>query len=178
MKTLIATTLVAGSVLATPMFTQAQNSTDVYGSVNYGKTRTRGADTGAIQGRLGAKFTPNFGVEAEVAGGVDGDTVYAPGGAPAKVKMQHQAAAYAVGYLPVTPNLDLLARAGYGTTKFDTKNPAATNFDGSRESWNYGVGAEYKFDAKNGLRADWTKSEYTKSDLSSNTVSVGYVRHF
>jgi hypothetical protein len=32
----------------------------------------RGADTGAIQGRVGAKLTPNFGVEAEAAGGVDG----------------------------------------------------------------------------------------------------------
>ncbi|WP_297510099.1 porin family protein [uncultured Caulobacter sp.] len=177
MKTLIASTLVAGSVLAAPLLAQAQTSTDVYGSVNYGQTRTRGADTGAIQGRVGAKFTPNFGVEAEVAGGVDGDRVYTAGG-PAKVKMEHQVAGYAVGYLPVTPNLDLLARAGYGTTKFSTGNPAAAAFDGSRESWNYGVGAEYKLDDKNGLRADWTKSEYTKSDLSSNTVSVGYVRHF
>ena len=177
MKTLIATTLVAGSVLAAPLMAQAQNSTEVYGSINYGQTRTRGADTGAIQGRVGAKFTPNFGVEAEAAGGVDGDNVYTPGG-PAHVKMEHQVAGYAVGYLPVTPNLDLLARAGYGTTKFSTNNPAATQFDGSRDSWNYGVGAEYKFDDKNGLRADWTKSEYTKSDLSSNTVSVGYVRRF
>lgn len=177
MKTLIATTLVAGSVLAAPLMAQAQNSTEVYGSLNYGQTRTQGADTGAIQGRVGAKFTPNFGVEAEAAGGVDGDTVYTPGG-PAKVKMQHQAAAYAVGYLPVTPNLDLLGRVGYGTTKFSTNNPAATEFDGSHDSWNYGVGAEYKFDDKNGIRADYTKSEYTKSDLNSNTVSVGYVRRF
>lgn len=177
MKTLITATLVAGSVLAAPLYAQAQNSTEVYGSVNYGQTRTKGADTGAIQGRLGAKLTSNFGVEGEVAGGVDGDKIYTPGG-PANVKMQHQAAAYAVGFLPVTPNLDLLARAGYGTTKFSTKNPAAAQFDGSRESWNYGVGAEYKFDDKNGLRADWTKSDYTKSDLSSDTVSVGYVRRF
>ena len=177
MKTLIATTLVAGSVLAAPLMAQAQNSTEVYGSLNYGQTRTRGADTGAIQGRVGAKFTPNFGLEAEAAGGVDGDTVYTPGG-PAHVKMEHQVAGYAVGYLPVTPNLDLLGRVGYGTTKFKTNNPLATEFDGSRDSWNYGVGAEYKFDDKNGIRADWTKSEYTKSDLSSNTVSVGYVRRF
>lgn len=177
MKTLITATLIAGSVLAIPMFAQAQNSTEVYGSLNYGQTRTRGADTGAIQGRVGAKLTPNFGVEAEVAGGVDGDKVYTPGG-PANVKMEHQVAGYAVGYLPVTPNLDLLARAGYGTTKFSTNNPAATNFDGSRDSWNYGVGAEYKLGAKDGFRADWTKSEYTKSDLSSNTMSVGYVRRF
>jgi len=177
MKTLITATLIAGSVLAIPMFAKAQNSTEVYGSLNYGQTRTRGADTGAIQGRLGAKLTPNFGVEAEVAGGVDGDKVYTPGG-PANVKMEHQVAGYAVGYLPVTPNIDLLGRVGYGTTKFSTNNPAATNFDGSRDSWNYGVGAQYKFDDKNGLRADWTKSEYTKSDLSSNTMSVGYVRKF
>lgn len=176
MKTLIATTLVAGSVLVAPMFAQAQNSTEVYGSVNYGQTRTKGVDTGAIQGRMGAKFTPNFGVEAEVAGGVDGDKTYAPG--QAKVKMEHQAAAYAVGYLPVSPNLDLIGRVGYGTTKFSTNNPAATQYDGSRDSWNYGVGAEYKFDDKNGIRADYTKSEYTKSDLSSDTMSVGYVRRF
>lgn len=178
MKTLITATLIAGSVLAIPMFAQAQNSTEVYGSLNYGQTRTRGADTGAIQGRLGAKLTPNFGVEAEVAGGVDGDNVYTSTGAPAHVKMEHQVAGYAVGYLPVTPNLDLLGRVGYGTTKFSTNNAAATEFDGSRDSWNYGVGAEYKLGAKDGIRADWTKSEYTKSDLSSNTMSVGYVRRF
>lgn len=175
MKTLIATTLVAGSVLATPFMAQAQNTTEVYGSVNYGQTRTKGADTGAIQGRLGAKFTPNFGVEAEVAGGVDGDTVYTATG-PAKVKMEHQVAGYAVGYLPVTSNLDLLGRVGYGTTKF--KGPAGSAFDGGQDSWNYGVGAEYRFDDKNGLRADWTRSDYTKGDLSSDTVSLGYVRRF
>jgi len=177
MKTLMAATLAAGSVLAVPLMAQAQNSTEVYGSLNYNQTRTRGADTGAIQGRLGAKFTPNFGVEGEIAGGVDSDKVYTPGG-PANVKMEHQVAGYAVGYLPVTPNLDILGRVGYGTTKFKTNNPAATEFDGSRDSWNYGVGAEYKFDDKNGIRADYTKSEYTKSDLSSNTVSIGYVRRF
>ena len=177
MKTLIATTLVAGSVLAVPLIAQAQTSPEYYGSLNYGQTRTKGADTGAIQGRVGAKLTPHFGVEAEVAGGVDSDTTYTSAGS-AKVKAEHQAAAYAVGYLPVTPNLDLLARAGYGTTKFKSNNPAATQFDGSQDSWNYGVGAEYKFDDKNGLRADFTKSEYTKGDLSSDTVSVGYVRRF
>ncbi|MCY1647438.1 porin family protein [Caulobacter sp. SL161] len=177
MKTLIAATLVAGSVLAAPIFANAQTSTDIYGSLNYSQTRTKGADTGAIQGRVGAKLTPYFGVEGEIAGGVDSDKVGASGG-QARVKMEHQVAGYAVGYLPVTPKLDLTGRVGYGTTKFSTNNVAATQFDGSRDSWNYGLGAEYKLDGKNGVRADWTKSEYTNSDLSSNTVSVGYVRHF
>ncbi len=177
MKTLIATTLVVGSVLAAPLMAQAQNSTEVYGSLNYGQTRTHGVDTGAIQGRVGTRFTPYFGVEAEAAGGVDDDKTYTPTG-PATVKMEHQVAGYAVGYLPVTPNLDLLARAGYGTTKFKASNPSASEFDGSHDSWNYGIGAQYKFDDKNGIRADYTRSDYTKSDLNSNTVSVGYVRKF
>jgi outer membrane immunogenic protein len=41
MKTLITATLVAGSVLAAPLYAQAQNSTEVYGSLNYGQTRTK-----------------------------------------------------------------------------------------------------------------------------------------
>jgi outer membrane immunogenic protein len=41
MKTLITATLIAGSVFAIPLFAQAQNSTEVYGSLNYGQTRAR-----------------------------------------------------------------------------------------------------------------------------------------
>jgi outer membrane immunogenic protein len=135
-----------------------------------------GADTGAIQGRVGAKLTPNFGVEGEVAGGVDDDKVYTPGG-PATVKMEHQVAGYAVGYLPVTPNIDLswpapaTARPSSRRTIRPPRNSTAAATAGTTAS-----ALEYKFDDKNGMRADYTKSEYTKSDLSSNTVAVGYVR--
>jgi hypothetical protein len=176
MKTLIAATLVAASVAAIPALSQAQVSPEYYGTLGYGSTRANGADTGTIQGRLGAKLTPHFGVEGEVAGGVSDDKNYVAG-APVNVKQQHQAAAYAVGFLPVTPNIDVLARAGYGTTKFDASSPASP-LKGSMESWNYGVGAQYKFDDKNGLRADWTKSEFTNSKEDADTVAVAYVRKF
>ena len=176
MKTLIAATLVAASVAAIPALSQAQTSPEIYGSVGYGSTRASGADTGTIQGRVGAKLTPHLGVEGELAAGVSDDKTYVAG-APVSVELKHQAAVYAVGFLPVTPNIELLARAGYGTTKFDASS-AVSPLKGSMESWNYGVGAQYKFDDKNGVRADWTKSEFNNSKQDADTLAVAYVRKF
>jgi predicted porin len=176
MKNLMPAALAALSVAAIPALSHAQTSPEVYGSVGYGSTRASGADTGTIQGRVGAKLTPHFGVEGEVAGGVSDDKTYVAN-APVNVKQQYQASAYAVGFLPVTPNVELLARAGYGTTKFDASS-AASPLKGSMESWNYGVGAQYKFDDKNGVRADWTKSEFNNSKEDADTVAVAYVRKF
>jgi outer membrane immunogenic protein len=176
MKTLIAATFVAASVAAIPALSHAQVSPEYYGSVGYGSTRADGADVGAIQGRLGAKLTPQFGVEGEVGVGVTDDKTYVAG-APVNVELKHQAAGYAVGYLPVTPNIDLLARAGYGTTKFKASSGGLSASE-SQDSWNYGVGAQYRLDDKNGIRADWTKSEFTNSKADADTLAVSYVRKF
>ncbi len=176
MKKLIAVSLVAGSVVSIPALSQAQTSPEIYGSLGYGSTRASGTDNGSIQARVGAKLTAHFGFEGELAGGVSDDKTYVAG-APVNVDMKHQAAAYAVGFLPVTHNIDLLARAGYGTTKFDASS-STSPLKGSMESWNYGVGAQYKFNDKNGVRADWTKSEYNNSKEDSDTIAVAYVRKF
>lgn len=176
MKALIAATLVAASVAAIPALSHAQVSPEYYGSAGYGAMRTDGADIGVLQGRLGARLTPHFGVEGEVGVGVTDDKTYVAG-APVTVELKHQAAAYAVGYLPVTPQIDLLARAGYGTTKLKS-SVAGLSSSESQDSWNYGVGAQYKLDDKNGLRADWTKSEFTNSKADADTLAVSYVRKF
>ncbi len=176
MKTLIAATLVAGSVVAVPAFSQAQVTPEYYGTLGYGTTRSDGADLGSLQGRLGAKITPHFGVEGEVAGGVKDDTTYVSG-LPVEAELKHQVAGYAVGFLPVTPKIELLARVGYGNTKVKASAAGVSATD-DFDSWNYGVGAQYKFDDKNGLRADWTKSEYTHTDTDADTLAVSYVRKF
>jgi outer membrane immunogenic protein len=176
MKALIFAAVGAASVVVLPGLASAQIAPEYYGSLGYNNTKIDDANLGAVQGRLGAKLNKNFGVEAEVAGGVKDDEITV-GGVPVKVELQHQAAAYAVGFLPVTPQLDLIARAGYGTTKAKA-SAVGTGFSDSNESWNYGVGAQYSFDARNGVRADWTKSEYQHSDSDSDTVAVAYVRKF
>jgi outer membrane autotransporter protein len=47
------------------------------------------------------------------------------------------------------------------------------------DSVNYGVGAQYKVDDKNGVRVDYTRQQYRDNDAAdANVVSVGYARKF
>ncbi|WP_293390514.1 outer membrane beta-barrel protein [Phenylobacterium sp. RIFCSPHIGHO2_01_FULL_69_31] len=96
---------------------QTLNSPQIYGSIGY--TEKNQSDLGAVQLRLGARFGPNFGVEGEFANGVKSRTdnslnTQAP--STVKTTLRHEIAAYAVGYLPLSPKADLFARVGYGQT--------------------------------------------------------------
>ena len=177
MKTLMmSAALAALSVAAIPTLSQAQD-TGVYGTLGYAGSRADGADTGAVQGRLGAKLTPHFGVEGELSGGVNDDNIDR-NGVRSSIEQTHQAAAYAVGFLPLSPNIDLLARVGYGNTQFkQTLAGVESKFDA--DSVNYGVGAQYKVDDKNGVRVDYTRQQFRDNDAAdANVVSVGYARKF
>ena len=177
MKTLMtAAALAALSVAAIPVLSHAQD-TGVYGTLGYAGSRADGADTGAVQGRLGAKLTPHFGVEGELSGGVKDDNIDT-NGVRSSIEQTHQAAVYGVGVLPVTPHIDLLARVGYGNTQFKQKLAGVeSKFDA--DSVNYGVGAQYNVDDKNGVRLDYTRQQYRDNDAAdANVVSVGYARKF
>jgi outer membrane immunogenic protein len=175
MKALIAAASAAALFSALPAIAQAQETpsqTGLYGSLGYSNQNDDHLNLGAIQGRLGYRINPYVGVEGELAGGVKGDKVDI-GGIDTKVDLQHEAAIYGVGFLPVTPNLDLLARVGYGTTKV---KGVATD-DG--ESWNYGAGAQYRFNDANGVRLDYTRQEFQGSGSgAANVWALAYVRHF
>ncbi len=167
---------------AIPAAGQAQTAdTTFQGSLGYSQADVDGLKLGAITGRLGARFGQYVGVEGEAGFGVDDDRLAAAtvGGMPFDVELKSTFAAYAVGYLPVSPNADLYARLGYGTSRIrgsvgGTSGISITDGD---ESWNYGVGGQYFFDGKNGVRADYTRHEFSRGD-DANTWSVGYVRKF
>jgi len=181
MKTLmsaavLAAPVVALSIASIPALAQAQD-TGVYGTLGYAGSRAEGADTGAVQGRLGAKLTPHFGVEGELSGGVKDDNID-QAGVRSNIEQTHSAAVYGVGFLPVSPNIDLIGRVGYGNTQFKQTLAGVENkFDA--DSVNYGVGAQYKFDDKNGVRVDYTRQQFRDNDAAdANVVSVGYARKF
>ena len=178
MKTLVSAALAAVSVAAIPALSHAQTSSpEIYGTLGYAGSRADGADTGAVQGRLGAKLTPHFGVEGELSGGVKDDNIDT-NGVRSNIEQTHQAAVYGVGFLPVTPNIDLLARVGYGNTQFK-QNVAGVDSKFDADSVNYGVGAQYKVDDKNGVRVDYTRQQYRDNDApDANVVSVAYARKF
>jgi outer membrane immunogenic protein len=178
MKTLIAVASVA-AVLAVPALAQAQMSMPTpsfYGNLGYTGFDLNHVDLSAIQGRLGARFGQYFGVEGEVAAGIASDH-YAVAGVRDRVKLNNQEALYGVGFWPVSPKFDLLARVGYGGETFKNTVLGVSGTD-SQNSWNYGVGAQYHLDGVNGVRVDYTREDFQGDSHSADVWSVAYSRKF
>jgi outer membrane immunogenic protein len=192
MKSLFAAAAVTVLVSAVPAIASAQTAnTGVYGTLGYADAHGSDVDLGTIQGRLGYRFNDWLGVEGEVAGGVKSDDVSTTVGTSTvtgKAKIDHQEAIYGVGFLPLSPNWDLLGRVGYGNTKVKVSDLTVTgpggtvsNLSGSAsgDSWNFGVGAQYHWDGKNGIRADYTREEFRDNGAGHADVwAVAYSRKF
>lgn len=178
MKSLFAAASVAVIAIAAPAFAQDAYAPNTGAYANLGYTNFDGSDVNldSIQGRLGYRFNNYLGVEGELAGGLGSDKTSTSLG-DVKTKLKHQEAIYGVGFLPVSPQWDLIGRVGYGNTKIRTK---VAGFSGSdnEQSWNFGVGAQYHFDGKNGIRADYTRHEYEDDAGHANVWSVAYSRRF
>ncbi|MBX9707700.1 MAG: porin family protein [Caulobacteraceae bacterium] len=167
----------AVSLFALPAAAQSFSQPQWYGSAGYTALDAEGADLGALTGRIGAKVSPNFAFEGEASIGIVDDDVTV-GGVTASVEQDYDAAAYAVGILPVAPNFELFGRVGYGTTSIKA-DVAGISAEEDGESVNYGVGANYFFDANNGIRADWTRRDFTDDNGGEvDTYGVSYVRRF
>lgn len=164
MKSIVlATAAAAVALAAAPAVAQTQ-PVSYYGTLGYSQIESGSADLGAITARGGARFGQYLGAELEGALGVDGD---------AGVDVKHSVAAYAVGFVPLTPQFDLVARVGFGSTR--------TEFAGlksSDESWNYGLGGQYFFDANNGLRAEYTRYDFTHDLGKADVWTASYIRKF
>ena len=180
MKTLIAATAALSFAALLPAAAQAQTvsaGTTFYGTLGYADTNLDHVNLGAIQARIGARFGQYFGVEGELSGGVKSDTVNV-GGTDVKVKLNSQEAIYGVGFLAVSPNFDLLARVGYGHTQ-GSGSVAGVTATAKGDSWNYGVGGQYAFDDKNGVRLDYTREAFqTHGSDDANVWTVADVRKF
>jgi hypothetical protein len=137
---------------------------------------------GAVTGRIGARFHPNFGLEGELGVGVQDQEESSTVGT-FTTKLNYEAAAFAVGYLPISPATDLFARVGVGTTdlefEFDPSGTGASTSDsGSEAVFGLGVGAQHFFDGVNGIRGDYTRYTGDDSNAKYNAFGVSYVRKF
>lgn len=147
----------------------------MYGSVGYAATDRDDADLSAIQGRFGVKLHPMFGIEGEGAFGIDDEDI----GGGASVKLDHQFAAYGVGFLPLGDRFEAIGRVGYGNTQISVEGPGFDE-DADANSWNYGVGGQFWFTPSDAVRADWTRHNFDEDDNDGDldVWSVSYVRRF
>ena len=165
------------TLLAAPAMAQSLSSPQVYGTLGYTQLNGSDGDLGAVTGRVGAKLNRYFGVEGEASVGVHDDNITF-GGVDGRLEHRYDAAAYGVATLPLSPNLEVFGRVGYGTTevKSSIQGFAAAN-DG--RSVNYGVGANYFLDDRNGVRADWTRRDFQEDNGGeADAYSLSYVRRF
>lgn len=156
---------------------QDTSGTTVYGTVGYANVSADdGADVnlGALQGRIGARFGKYFGVEGELAAGVKGDD-FDVLGTNVDVDLKHEVGAFAVGYYPVTERFDIFARAGYASSEIKAKG-AGVSQSADLDGFAYGIGGQYFFTEKDGVRLDWTRHD--GDDAEADVVGVSYVRKF
>lgn len=173
----VASVAFAGAAVAQTSPSAYQDGPVYYGTLGYTQLDQSDGDLGAITGRFGAKFNPHFGVEGEASFGVRDDD-FTVGEVAGSVKHEYDAAAYVVGTLPINDQFELFARGGYGTTKIKSE-VGGLEVEADGTSWNYGAGANFYFDGQNGVRADWTRRDFTDSDAGEADVySVSYVRRF
>lgn len=165
----------AVSAIAAPAMAQSVSSPSYYGTLGYSHLDNSDGNLGAVTGRLGARLSPNFAVEGEASFGVRDDDI-AVAGVPVKVEHNYDAAVYAVGILPVTPEFELFGRLGYGTTELEAK-AAGVTARGDSESWNYGLGGQWSPDGQNGIRGDWTRRDF-RDGGEADVWSLSYVRKF
>jgi hypothetical protein len=162
------------SITAVPAVAAAQERSPVGGPI-------QGYLGQALQGYQGqglrtdyqghsARLSRHTGAETEKTGN---DPVYLRG-LEREMQLQQRGAVYGVAYLPLTPKADFFARVGYG----GGGSKAAPVGFGGQDAWKYGAGAQYFPNARDGLRADFTRQDFRNSRVKANVVSMGYVRRF
>lgn len=191
MKSIVisASAVLLSAALSTLAQAQSTELTGVYATVGYAGSSTGfstnisgvavGSDLkfGAVQGRLGYRFIPYFGVEGELGYGVGGDS-FTAFGQRFDVKQRAEGAVYAVGFLPVSANFDIFVRGGYGGARYRATAPGFSARIGGN-SWNYGAGAQLFIDGKNGIRGDYTRKSFSSDEAQDADVwSISYVRRF
>ena len=180
MKTIVIAAAVAALAgAAAPAFAQTLTAPQGYGGIGYTGLNPNGHDLGEITGRLGLKFSPYWGVETEIGTGVTNSHFNTATGGSTTLSEQPSLSGFAVGYLPVTPKFDLLARVGYGETDLRTAD-ATGRHENTSTDLAYGAGAQYFLTSKDGIRIDYTRRDFsgTSAPKDMDTWQAGYVRKF
>lgn len=167
--------LLTASAAIALLATAVPAAAETYGNLGYTSVDGDDVTLGAVTGRVGWR-SGYFGVEGEVSKGVKDDSVTV-GGVTSSADLDYQYAGYVTGTMPVTPNLDLIGRVGYGQTKVE-ETVAGVSASDKMDSINYGVGAQYNW-GLNGIRGDYTRHDFRGSGAGdADAWSVAFVRKF
>ena len=181
--TFLKTTIAALIATSSAGYAQAQDS-GAYGGLGVSAYVTNpdgafDAELFAAEAKVGYNFNKYFGVEAQGSLGLNTDSVPL-GPITVRRKVDYSVAGFAVARLPVTEKFQVFARGGIHNTQVsvdslnDIDDATITSFNRTETSFAVGTGAQYNFDKKNAIRADYTYFDGTNAE----TLSLGYIRKF
>lgn len=171
----LAAALAATTAMAAPAAAQSLTKPEFTASVGYARFADGSEDWDghAVAARGAVRLHRYFGIEAEGNLGLGSSDI---GGVD--FAMNHTVAGFVVAYLPLSDDMDIYARAGYGSTEFELDFGGGATFTESYDGLALGIGGQYFFDGSNGMRMDVTRHEYDELDGGFDAVSFSYVRRF
>ena len=179
MKSILAAAA-AVSLLAVPGLALADGDTEFSGNIGVSNMVSGDLNFQSVEARLGYRFNKWLGVEIQGQIGVTEDTVTVnvPPPTDVDVKLDSEISAYLVASVPLseTGNVRLIARVGYGTQTFSA-SAGGTGAAGDDTSVNFGVGARWLWDGRNGLQLDYTRHEFQDGG-DADVFALTYVRVF
>ncbi|OLF81395.1 hypothetical protein AWH62_01610 [Maricaulis sp. W15] len=132
-----------------------------------------GVDFDTVVVRGSYDFTRYLGVEGQLNIGL-GDESVTVGAVTGDVSLDYVAGVFGVVRPFSNENGSVFLRAGYTTTEAEA-SAAGLNFNADDQAWAYGVGGEYFFDGRNGVRADYTRYDYDDGG-EADFYGISYVR--
>jgi outer membrane immunogenic protein len=171
MRSIIAASL---SALAIGSIAQAQDASYTLGA-GFERFSGDGVDLDSVVFRGRYDFNNYFGVEGQANIGVGDDSVTVLG-TTADVSLEYAVGVFGVVRAFSNENGNVFMRAGYTNSQIDA-SVAGFSASADSDAWAYGVGGEYLFDGRNGVRFDYTKYDYNGGG-ESDAYGVSYVRRF
>ena len=149
-------------------------SAQVYGGVGYSTfTADAGgedATVGGVMGRLGFKSNPFFGVEGEVAIGIQEDN-FDVLGTQVDVSLENSYGVYAVGWLPIPLVGDIFGRVGYADLSIEA-SALGTSVSDSGSGLAYGAGIQLSNIPFTKLRLEYTRYQPDDAEVDSFGISA------
>jgi len=142
--------------------------------VGYSRIDIQDVDFDAISLRAGYDFNETFGLEGQVDFGL-GDESVSLGLVTADVELNYSAGLYGIARFPLAENVNVFGRLGYVTTELEG-SVAGFVADESDDGFSFGVGGEYNFNASNGVRVEYTRTDYDSGEADS--FGISWVRRF
>jgi len=170
MKTLLLTTTAALLTAGAASAQSTEINPEVYGSVGYtyADFDDAGFDVATLRG--GVDLNDYFGVEAEAGFGLSAEDI-----SGVAVELDTLWGTYAKAQYPLTEQFDAFARIGYVDAEVEG-SLAGTTVSVGDDGVGYGVGGQYWFAGKNGVRGEYTRYDFDEGEADAFTLS--YVRKF